>query len=165
MERELLLLGLLRHSEMHGYQLNEFIDSHLDLLVNLKRPTAYRLLNKMADAGWVTCREEREGNRPPRRVFAITPEGEDAFQKLLRESLEDFEPTIAPGNVGLLFLQALPRDEAVALLGARRDKVGSALEQVRAHKVNHESASFLLLHQARHLEAELVWLDEVIAGV
>lgn len=165
MERELLLLGLLRGAEMHGYQLNEFIDSHLDLMVDLKRPTAYRLLDKMADKGWITYHEEREGNRPPRRVFAITPAGEKAFQRLLRASLAKFEPVVSPGNIGLLFLQALPKAEAAALLQARRAKAEGALGQVQAHKAHPESASFLLLHQARHLEAELEWLDEVIDQV
>jgi DNA-binding PadR family transcriptional regulator len=162
MERELLLLGLLRDAEMHGYQLNEFIDSHLDLMVDLKRPTAYRLLDKMADRGWITYHEEREGNRPPRRVFGITPAGEKTFQRLLRTSLAKFEPAVSPGNIGLLFLQALPIAEAAALLQARRTKVKGALGQVQAHKAHPESAAFLLLHQARHLEAELEWLDEVI---
>ncbi|MFA9564800.1 MAG: SDR family oxidoreductase [Acidimicrobiales bacterium] len=51
MERKLLLLGLLRSHEMYGYQLNEFIDSHLGATVHLKKPTAYRLLNTMVDDG------------------------------------------------------------------------------------------------------------------
>lgn len=162
MERELLLLGLLRIDEMHGYQLNEFIDSHFGVVMNLKRPTAYRLLNKMADEGWVSTREERKGNRPPRRVFAITPEGEAAFQQLLRESLAKYEPVVPPGDIGLLFLQALPPDEAKALLQTRRASVEAALELVQAHKVDERSSWPLLHHQARHLTAEIEWLSEVI---
>jgi len=42
MERELLLLGLLRGEEMHGYQLSEFIDSHLGTTVYPTRPASYR---------------------------------------------------------------------------------------------------------------------------
>ena len=68
MERELLLLGLLRSQEMHGYELNEFIDSHLGATVHLKKPTAYRLLNGIVDEGWISYTEEQEGNRPPRRA-------------------------------------------------------------------------------------------------
>lgn len=165
MERELLLLGLLRNDEMHGYQLNEFIDSHFGVMVDVTKPTAYRLLNKMAEKNWITCREEREGNRPPRRVFAITPEGEIAFQRLLRESLGNFEPIISPGNISLLFLQAIPPGEAAELLQTRRAKVASVLQQVQAHEVNGETSAFLLLHQTRHLKAELEWLDEVISQI
>jgi DNA-binding PadR family transcriptional regulator len=163
MERKLLLLGLLRSDEMHGYQLNEFIDSHLDTMVNLKKPTAYRLLSKMTDDGWVTYREEQDGNRPPRRVFAITPEGEAAFQRLLRESLAEFQPIVSPGNISLLFLHVIPPVDAVELLQKRREKVKSALEMTHAHQGDEEQHSFMLLHQTRHLTTELEWLAEVIA--
>jgi DNA-binding PadR family transcriptional regulator len=163
MDRKLLLLGLLRSEEMHGYQLNEFIDSHLGAAVHLKKPTAYRLLNKMADDGWVTYREERDGNRPLRRVFAITPEGEAAFQQLLRESLVDYEPAMFPGNIGFLFLHAIPPDEAIELLQKRRASVEGVLEIARAHHMHEEDSQFMLLHQTCHLTTELEWIDKVIA--
>ncbi len=163
MERELLLLGLLRSQEMHGYQLNDFIDSHYGALINLKKPTAYRLLNKMADQGWVTYREEQEANRPPRRVHKITPQGEAAFQKLLRESLGNFRQTAFPGNIALLFLHMLPDKEALSLLRLRRAAVEDALQTMQAHDIHTEGASFVILRQIRHLETELAWLDEVIA--
>ena len=63
MERKLLLLGMLRENEMYGYQLNEFLETHLGSAVQLKKPTAYNLLNKMAADGWISYREEQEGNR------------------------------------------------------------------------------------------------------
>jgi DNA-binding PadR family transcriptional regulator len=163
MERKLLLLGLLRSDEMHGYQLNEFIDSHFDTIVSLKKPTAYRLLDNMTDDGWVTHREERDGNRPPRRVFTITPDGEAAFQRLLRESLVDYQPIVSPGNIGLLFLHVISPEEAVELLQKRREKVESVLKITHAHEIDKEQHSFLLLHQTRHLTTELEWLAEVIA--
>jgi DNA-binding PadR family transcriptional regulator len=162
MERKLLLLGLLRSEKMHGYQLNEFIDSHLGTAVHLTRPTAYRVLNKMADDGWVIGREEREGNRPPRRVFAITPEGEAAFQRLLRENLADCESILFPGHVGLLFLHEIPPEEAVEHLRQRRASVRNVLQMVQAHADHDEGSALMLLHQTRHLATELEWLDEVI---
>jgi DNA-binding PadR family transcriptional regulator len=111
MERKLLLLGLLRSQEMSGYQLNELIDSHMRASVRLKKPTAYRLLSKMADDGWITYTEERQGNRPLRRVYAITPKGEAAFQQLLRDSLADYSPAEFRSAISLAFLDALPAEE------------------------------------------------------
>ncbi len=163
MERKLLLLGLLRGQEMYGYQLNEFIDSHLGATAHLKKPTAYRLLNRMVDDGWITYTEEREGNRPPRRVFTITAEGEAAFQRVLRECLADYHPIVFSGSIGLLFLDAIPPDEATALLQERRARVESVLQQAHGHEVHQGGSSLLLLQQTRHLVTELEWLNEVIA--
>ncbi len=76
MERELLLLGLLRGQEMHGYQLNEII-SRVNRYIELKKATVYFLLDKMDNSGWIKRTDEQEGNRPPRRVYHLTAEGED----------------------------------------------------------------------------------------
>ena len=61
MEKKLLLLGLLRRQEMHGYQLNEFIDNNLALCTDLKKPTAYYLLDQMSKDGWISAEAEQEG--------------------------------------------------------------------------------------------------------
>ena len=103
MERELLLLGMLRIQAMHGYQLHELIDSHLGESIQIKKPTAYSLLNKMADAGWVSYVEEQAGNRPLRRVYTITEAGEAAFQRLIRQrvkiTIETFLETKGDMNI------------------------------------------------------------------
>ncbi len=165
MEKKLLLLGLLRMQEMHGYQLNELIGSHLGTSVHLKKPTAYRLLNRMSDDGWVTYREEREGNRPPRRVYAITPQGEGVFQQLLRESLADYKTVDFAGNIGLLFLDAVPAEETSSLLQNRRAAVESLLQKVHTHEGLDGGFQLVLEHQERHLTTELEWLDDVIARI
>ena len=118
-ERELLLLGLLRKREMHGYQLSEFMETHLALFFDIKKATAYSLLGRMEKKGWVTSREEQEGKRPPRRVFAITSEGETVFQELLREALPEYRRPAFPGNVPMLFMDALPPEELHDLLELR----------------------------------------------
>ena len=73
MERKLLLLGILHRHEMHGYQLFEYIDQGLSACTDLTKPTAYYLLNKMAEDGWITEEQVQEGNRPPRKVYHLTP--------------------------------------------------------------------------------------------
>jgi DNA-binding PadR family transcriptional regulator len=163
MERELLLLGLLRSQDMHGYQLHEAIDSHLGMGVQLTKPTAYRLLSSMADDGWVSFREEQEGNRPPRRVYAITPQGEVAFQRILRENLANYQPSDFTCHIGLAFLDELSAEEALPLLHRRRAGMEELLESTRAHGEHPGSLRLMLEHQVHLLAAELEWLDTVMA--
>ncbi len=163
MDKQLFLLGLLRHHNMHGYQLNEFIEGTLATCVDIKKPTAYYALNKMLEDGWVMFVEEQEGNRPPRRVYGITPEGEAAFQRLVRENLGVFHPTQFGGDFGLAFLDAVPEAEAHPLLTARRAGLVAHLADLQAVPVHHGSLQLMIEHQTRHLQAELAWLDEVLA--
>ena len=163
MERELLLLGLLRSQDMHGYQLHEAIDSHLGMGVQLTKPTAYRLLSNMAEDGWVTFREEQEGNRPPRRVYAITPQGEVAFQRLLRENLANYQPSDFTCHIGLAFLDELSAEEGLPLLHKRRTEMEKLLESTQTHGEHPGSLQLMLERQVHLLAAELEWLDTVIA--
>lgn len=164
MERELLLLGLLRGQEMHGYQLNEVL-SRVAHYVDLKKATVYFLLDKMADAGWVTRTDEQAGNRPPRRVYHLTPAGEAVFQRLLRENLATHEPTRFSGDIGLAFADALPPPELTALLGARRAAVEAELAVLRATTHPDGGLRWIIEHQIRHLVTELEWLDEFIQSL
>ena len=162
MEKKLLLLGLLRRQEMHGYQLNEFIDNNLSLCTDLKKPTAYYLLDKMAADGWISAATEQEGNRPPRRVYRLTEAGETAFQELLRENLAQYNPVNFSGDVGLAFLDWLAPAEALPLLQAQRHQVEIRLEEIHAIPGHAGSLQLIFSHQIRHLQAELDWLGEVI---
>jgi len=161
--RELLFLGLLRHQEMHGYQLNEFIQRDLAVCTDIKKPTAYYLLNKMSEKGWITQSREQVGNRPPRRVYQITAEGEAAFQSMLRESLEQYTPTFFEDDIPLAYLDELEAEEAQNLLYKRREILAAELESMRETATHPGTVQWMLEHRLRHLETELNWLDEIIS--
>lgn len=162
MDRELLLLGLLRQQEMHGYQLVEFIETALTFCTDLKKPTAYFLLDKMAAAGWIATTETRAGHRPPRRVYHLTPQGETEFQRLLRENLATYPPARFLGDIGIAFLDELPPAEATHLLTARRAVLAAVLTTAQAAPPHQGSLQLVIEHQQRHLAAEVAWLDEVL---
>ncbi|MBL8148212.1 MAG: helix-turn-helix transcriptional regulator [Anaerolineae bacterium] len=166
MDRELLLLGLLRHGGLHGYRLNEFINRDLAYCTDLKKPTAYHLLAKMEERGWiVVLNEQQDGNRPPRRIYQITPAGEAVFQQFLRENLAAFSLTRFTGDIGIAFMDDLPVAERAELLARRRAGLVAELEMLKSTPASAHQGSLALLvtHQIRHLTAELDWLDEIMA--
>lgn len=162
-ERELLLLGLLRKREMHGYQLSEFMETHLGLFFDIKKATAYNLLGKMEKKGWVTSREEQEGKRPTRRVFAITSEGETQFQELLRNAFPEYRRPAFPGNVPFLFMDALPPEELQELLDVRRDAIRERMVALETHldHIGHP----LFDHHLLVLRVELKWVEDLLEGL
>lgn len=162
MERELLLLGLLRDSGMHGYRLHEFIERDLATCTDLKKSTAYFLLDKMVKQGWVVEHQEQVGNRPQRRVYRLTEEGEAVFQRLLRENLASYTPSIFVSDTGLAFAGSLRPEEAQMLLRQRRMALVADLEAARQAPPHAGTLQFLVDHRIVHLQSELTWLDQVI---
>lgn len=163
MDNRLLLLGLLRQHRRHGYELAAFIDGQMNTCTDMKKPTAYFLLDKMTGEGWVTTQEEREGNRPTRRVYSITEKGEAAYTQLLRENLAEYAPSIFTGDIGLAFLDDMPPPEATALLTQRRAALSEKLARAQSAPAHTGSIQLLLDHQIHHLASEVAWLDGVLA--
>ena len=165
MDKILFLLGLIRNADMYGYQINELLDSHFDIIVSITRPTAYRLLSKMTADGWVNFREEQIGNRPPRKIFSITTQGEEVFQEVLRRSLVEYKPFQSSNAISLAFLHTLPEGELLPLLAERRHLVLDLLNKLNKSEKNQSSFGLMFDHQRRHFEAELSWIDDMIAKV
>lgn len=165
METKLLLLGLLRREDMHGYRLAEFIEKNLATCVNVTMPTAYRLLNQMVDDGWISFREERVGNRPPRRVYHLLPAGEQAFERLLRDQLARYEAHSHPSDIPLAFMDALPTADQRALLSERRAQLRQTLAALQQTPAHPGPFQLMIEHQTLHLTSELEWLDRVLLRI
>jgi len=165
MDDKLLLLGLLRRQEMHGYQLFEFIERGLSACTDLKKPAAYYLLGRMAQDGWLTESITQEGNRPPRKVYRLTNAGEVAFQDLLRENLSHFNLPGLSGDIGLAFLDQIQPDEAHSLLQKRRLQLQTALAAAYHVPLHKGSFQLILNHQLHLLRSELDWLDALIEQI
>lgn len=162
MERKLLLLGLLNHSDMYGYQINELVDQHLGTSVQLTKPTAYRYLKQLAEKGYIVSIEEQDGNRPVRQVYSITPKGKKAFNAMLRESLVSFEPTPSHSAIAIALIDNVHPKEAIPLLEKRKEKITNLLKTLSLDMSHAGSFSYMISHQVRHLNTELEWLNEII---
>ena len=162
MERKLLLLGLLRQNEMYGYQINEMIDTHLSTSIHLTKPTAYRILQNMAVEGLISSREEKEGNRPTRRVYAITPKGENEFQERINESLSNYIPSENVSAISLAFLDTLPIEDAISHLEKRQSAIENLLHPILDNRTHNGNFQLVTENQILHLSAELEWLKEII---
>lgn len=161
-ERKLLLLGLLRQTDMHGYLLNEHLESGSP--VSLKKPTAYNLLDRMERDGWVEGRDESTGDRT-RKVYSVTARGEEVFFDMLREQLPRYAANESPAMVSLGFVDALPGDEALELLRRRRDAAATHRKALgpSADPDGHTGSTYLPVAYARRLaELDIEFLEQVI---
>jgi DNA-binding PadR family transcriptional regulator len=165
MDAKLLLLGLLRQQNMHGYQLYEFIDRDLSVCTDLKKPTAYYLLNKMAEEGLINEDHFQEGNRPPRRVYSLTEKGEAEYQRLLRLNLADYKPAYFGGDAGLAFIDTLDVPEARSLLERRRSALAEELASLSEVPLHGGSLQLVINHRLHHLRSELDWLDALLENL
>lgn len=163
-DKRLLLLGLLRIQKMHGYQLQQFLDQHMEFVTSLKAPTAYYTLEKMAKEGLVEAKSEQAGNRPVRQVYCLTVKGEELFRCLLDRNLSSYELGETADDIGTAFLSMVSPEEADKLLANKRKQAAKRLAEVNEalNAVKRVEPSHLSLVRARlRLEADLNWIDNV----
>jgi DNA-binding PadR family transcriptional regulator len=163
-ERALLLLGILKVQSQHGYQINEFIERSLNRVTDMKKPTAYAVLDRLSQGGYITVRTEQEGSRPARKVYAITPAGERLYLELLRLHLGEPHRTPAAGGIALMFLDDLPAAARVELVGQRLRKIEELVTMYeQAPKHGHGLGVDLAIEQQLCLlRAERDWLGAVL---
>ncbi len=162
MTDDLLLLGLLFGSSMHGYGLNEMAERLRPFGWHVKPSSVYGRLERLERTGLVESHSERVGRRPERKVYALTEAGTERFHELLRENLRSGERVAGPGELGLLFLGVLPAEEAAALLSERRDAMLEDRDGVET--LAQENAPGLLAaeHALAMIEAEIEWLTQAL---
>ncbi|MGH2487700.1 MAG: helix-turn-helix transcriptional regulator [Ktedonobacterales bacterium] len=160
--RALLLLGALTVRSQHGYQINDFIERCR--VTDLKKPTAYALLDRLVAAGHISVRTEQEGNRPVRKVYTLTATGHALFADLLRENLATPDTGTGSGDIGLMFLDYLPRAEAAHYLRQRLDQLDYALADTTVVPPHggHLTVNVALEHQTALRRADRNWLAALV---
>ena len=163
-ERTLLLLGILKVQSQHGYQINEFIEHNLGRVTGMKKPTAYALLERLGQQGYVTMHTEQGSSGPPRKVYAITPAGEALFLTLLRGSLAEPDHITPPGDIALMFLDHVSKAEGIQLLQQRLAKLEALIvryEQAPPHE-HGVGVDLALERDLRLLQTDRAWLTETL---
>jgi DNA-binding PadR family transcriptional regulator len=166
MDHTLLVLGLLKLQEMHGYQLSDLIDRRIKYLTDLKKPTLYHILGKLEAKGYVTQSVSREGNRPERHTYRLTKNGAARFGELLRQNLQDAHMAYFNDDIGLLFLSEVAAPDARAYLEQKRTGVDERLAEIARGLAAHTPGTppyYTLRHHELHLKTERAWLDELLA--
>jgi len=160
-DKKLLLLGILSAHSLHGYELNQLLNSPANA-IRIGKANAYQLLAKLENDGLVEGREERIEKRPPRTVYTVTAAGRAEFSRLLQERLAEFQPLEYPNGIALNFVDLLAPETAVPLLEQRATRLAARCailedfsDDIRA---SHPGLDFLI----RVTELERSFLHELI---
>jgi PadR family transcriptional regulator, regulatory protein AphA len=123
------VLGLLGVKPMSGYDIKTAVDRTIRHFWAASYGQIYPELKRLEEAGWIAGKDADRGGRT-RRVYRITAAG----KRRLEGWLHGEETRIEMRDESLLrlfFADALPRDEALGLLVARREGYRMMLAYLR----------------------------------
>jgi DNA-binding PadR family transcriptional regulator len=149
----LTALALLTERPLHPYEMQRLMHDRRKDYAEGKLRALYRAIEELQASGWIEPAETtREGRRPERTVYRITPEGHEALEDWLQDVLEKpaREPLVFTAGVGLLAY--LPQERAMVALQHR-------VVELRAELAACDEASTALEHEM-HLPRVVLLEDE-----
>lgn len=191
---ELAILGLLKESDLHGYELKKRLADTLGPFSTVSFGSLYPALGRLEAGGAVKTVEANESPESPmtgslgaelaafrtrrtvarvarggktRKVYGITERGHELFAELLaaHTATEDDRSF----NLRLAFARYLPPQSRVGLLERRRaalvERLASSRTRLRAGRGRFDTYTRSLMeHGTEATERDISWLDGLIAA-
>ena len=166
-EHELILLGLLKESPKHGYDIKKKIKELLSLFSGVDLKSIYYPLRILEKKNLVTKRTGKAGRRPQRFVYALTPKGENRFKELLTKSLLNFKRPQFSLDLSLYFLNYMKPEIVKRRLRARTVVLTGLSKNLRQMvdslgKKKPSSLAYILEHDLEMVETESKFLSRLI---
>jgi DNA-binding PadR family transcriptional regulator len=130
----LAVLALLFERPMHPYEMAATMkERHKQDSIKLRYGSLYTVIDMLLARGLLVAKEvSREGKRPERTVYALTPSGLDELGDWMRELLRDPAKEYPQFEAGLCLIPVLPPEEAVSLLRQRALQLSGKVWQMEA---------------------------------
>lgn len=166
-EHEIILLGLLKESPKHGYEIKKKIKDILSLSAGVDMKSIYYPLAVLEKNGLVLRRANKQGKRPQRFIYQLTPKGESRFSQLLTQSFLNFKRPQFSLDLSLYFLKYIDPDIAKRRLRARMrilaKLINDLTQLINSIKKEESSPTVLILeHNLRMVESESDFLAHLI---
>lgn len=169
----LSVLELLDEHPMHPYELASTMRArHQDEFIRLNFGSLYHTVDGLERNGWVVPVErEKEGRRPERTVYRLTPAGRELLVHVVGEILSEPRREYPHFAAGLMFMHHLDAEKAaehldarVAGLAVRIDKLNHILGELQKEGIARLSL-IELEHKIAMYEAERKWVARLAAEI
>ncbi|WP_280265795.1 PadR family transcriptional regulator [Nocardia wallacei] len=160
----LAVLAALVERPMHRYEIAAVLKQRgKERDMDIKWGSLYTVVQNLDKHGFLeVVGSEREGARPERTIYTITPAGRAELEDWTRELLSTPEPEPHRFMAGLSILALLPPDEVVSLLSQRLDGLERTIADLRRELEKAAAVPRLFLIESEYdiamLQAEAAWV-------
>jgi DNA-binding PadR family transcriptional regulator len=129
----LAVLALVFERPMHPYEMAATLKHrHKHESIKLRYGSLYTVIDLLTSRGFIRPKEtSRDGKRPERTVYALTPTGRDLLRSWMRDLVANPAKEFLQFDAALSLLPVLPPDEAIELLRERAKRLSENLTEMR----------------------------------
>lgn len=165
------ILGMLTFGEMSGYDLSKFVEKSIGYFWSPAKSQIYSELRRLVDLGFAVEQEVRQEDRPDKRVYRITGEGEEALRAWLHDQEVEQESYKNPLLLKLFFGRLMDHDALRAQLeGIKGQAAGLARELGEVERQIKGEEEFFYPYMTlkaglAHARATARWADDVLRHI
>ena len=127
-----LCLAILSFGDATGYEIRkQSTEGKYSHFVEASYGAIYPALNKLEEDGLVTCREETQTGKPPRKVYSITAEGREALIHVMTQPLAP-DTYRSPFLLLAMLAPMLPKDAVAAAVDRHIGQLEDELALIEA---------------------------------
>ena len=155
------LLGFLMQGPLHGYDLHRRVEEELGYVWRLTIGNVYNTLRRLEVEGQVTSEVQVQTDRPPRKVYRITPMGRTRFLAWVRHPVRALRDMRTEFPVKLYFFRLLDLEGMDDLLEAQEAAFREHLDRLRQGASHHPPSPLNRLvfeFRRSQIEAARKWL-------
>jgi DNA-binding PadR family transcriptional regulator len=160
------ILGLLTQEPMSGYDIKRFLQSLGWLVGSPSYGAIYPALHALLQDNFVTVQVLSDENKPPRKIYTITPAGKQALHEWIHQPFTPSTSTRA-FTMRLILADHLSTEGLIAHLQQRYEQVidhRTGLEQMEDEQSSEMDAGHRLTidYGMAIANAELLWLQDTL---
>lgn len=163
MDIRTVCLGLLTFDEASGYEIKKlFEDGTFAGVFDASYGSIYPALTRLAEEGFVDCREEAQSGRPDKKVYSITPAGRRYFVQELSGGVAR-DHIRSEFMIAMIFAHLLPSPVASGYVDERlaeyRRVIGFLRTSAAAPEVQISNLQFSMGLGIATLEARIAYIE------
>jgi len=156
------LLGILMSGPKHGYELHGYMSARMNEFWQLSMSQIYALLKRLERDGCIISRQERQENRPAKKIFSLTETGKRRFLSWVQSPVQHVRDFRIEFMAKLFFIRELRLslgdsliDRQIEVLQKKRGGIEGSKE-----KIADPFESLLFSFKTTQSSAVLKWLRE-----
>jgi DNA-binding PadR family transcriptional regulator len=133
---ELAILSLIAEADRHGYEIEQIIEARgMREWTDIGFSSIYYLLKQLEEYGWIKSKRRTVvGQGGPRKVYAITAEGERTFREAILEVLAKPERNLDNFQLGLANITWVSKAKAIDALNSHMRDLEERLAHLRRRR-------------------------------
>jgi PadR family transcriptional regulator, regulatory protein AphA len=165
------VLGLLSFGEMSGYDVLKLAERSIGYFWSPAKSHVYSELKRLAAAGYAEERVVEQDTRPNKRLYRMTPAGEQALKRWLEEAELESEPYKDPFLLKVFFGRFLTPEKLIEQFEGMIEEHERYRAELRAieEEIKDEDSLFhpylTLRAGLAHVDAAIKWLEESVAAI